>query len=142
MMTLEELRQESKESDGDPHMKHARRDRARAIATNRMLLDVPKATVVIVNPTHYAVALRWDGPRSGAPVCVAKGVDEMAARIRTLAAAAGVPIRHDPPAARALFGVVAVGEEVRREHFAAVAAAIHFAERMRRAARAASAPPR
>jgi flagellar biosynthetic protein FlhB len=135
MMTLEEMRQESKESDGDPHMKHARRDRARAIATNRMLLDVPKATVVIVNPTHYAVALRWDGPKSGAPVCVAKGVDEMAARIRALAAASGVPIRHDPPAARALFSVVDVGEEVRREHFAAVAAAIHFAERMRRSAR-------
>lgn len=141
MMTLEEMRQESKESEGDPHMKHVRRDRARAIATNRMLLDVPKATVVIVNPTHYAVALRWDGPKSGAPVCVAKGVDEMAARIRALAAAAGVPIRHDPPAARALFSVVAVGEEVRREHFAAVAAAVHFAERMRRAAQEANAAP-
>jgi flagellar biosynthetic protein FlhB len=140
MMTMEDMRQEAKESDGDPHMKHTRRERARAMATNRMLLDVPKATVVIVNPTHYAVALRWKGPKSGAPICVAKGVDEMAARIRALAAAAGVPIRHDPPSARALFAVVDVGEEVRREHFAAVAAAIHFAERMRRTARGVSAP--
>ncbi|OFW99576.1 MAG: hypothetical protein A3E78_00300 [Alphaproteobacteria bacterium RIFCSPHIGHO2_12_FULL_63_12] len=135
MMSLEEIRQESKETDGDPHFKSKRRERSRAIAMNRMLIDVPKASVVIVNPTHYAVALRWDGPKSGAPTCVAKGVDELAAKIREIAAENGVPIRRDAPTARAIYGAVEVGEEIRREHFAAVAAAIHFADAIRRAAK-------
>lgn len=135
MMSLDELRREAKETEGDPHFKHQRRERGRAIATNRMLNDVPKASVVIVNPEHYAVALKWDGPKTGAPVVVAKGVDEMARLIRERAAAAGVPLRRDPPTARAIFAVVKIGEEVRREHYAAVAAAIHFADAVRRAAR-------
>lgn len=135
MMSLEEIRQESKETDGDPHFKNKRRERSRAIAMNRMLLDVPGASVIIVNPSHYAVALRWDGPKSGAPTCVAKGVDELAAKIREIAAESGVPIRRDAPTARALFGAVKVGEEIKREHFAAVAAAIHFAEAIRKAAK-------
>lgn len=135
MMSYDDLRREAKESDGDPHFKQARRERAKAVATNRMLLDVPKANVVIVNPSHFAVALKWDGPKSGAPICVAKGVDQMAARIRDLAAAHGVPIRHDAPAARAIYKLVAVGAEIRREHYAAVAAAIRFAEQIRGAAR-------
>lgn len=133
MMTLEEIKRESKESEGDPQLKHMRRERSRAIATNRMLLDVPKANVVIVNPTHFAIALKWDGPKSGAPTLIAKGVDEMAARIREIAVTSGVPIRHDPPTARAIFGAVELGAEIRREHYAAVAAAIHFADAMRAA---------
>lgn len=133
MMSFEELKRETKESDGDPAMKQSRRQRAKAIAANRMLLDVPTATVLIVNPTHYAVALKWDGPKSGAPVCVAKGVDEMAAKIREIAARAGVPVRSDPPTARAIFASVEVGEEVRRDHYAAVAASIVFAEKARSA---------
>lgn len=136
MMTLEDIRREAKETEGDPHFKQARRERSKAIATNRMLLDVPKANVVIVNPEHYAVALKWDGPKSGAPVCVAKGVDQMAAKIRDLAAANGVPIRRDAPTARAIYKLVEVGAEIRREHYAAVAAAIHFADAIRAAARA------
>ena len=135
MMSLDEVRRENKETDGDPHVKQTRRDRARAIAANRMLLDVPKASVVIVNPTHYAVALKWDGPNSGAPQCVAKGVDEMAAKIREIAAASGVPIRRDAPTARAIHAAVEVGEEIAREHYAAVAAAIHFADAIRRKGR-------
>jgi len=135
MMSLEEVRQESKENDGDPHFKSKRRERSRAIAMNRMLLDVPKASVIIVNPTHYAVALRWDGPKSGAPTCVAKGVDELAAKIRQIAAEEGVPICRDAPTARAIFGAVEVGEEIKREHYAAVAAAIHFAEAISKAAK-------
>jgi flagellar biosynthetic protein FlhB len=135
MMSLDEIRRESKETEGDPHMKQSRRERSRAIATNRMLLDVPKASVVIVNPTHYAVALKWDGPKTGAPVLVAKGVDEMAAKIREIASSTGVPIRRDAPVARAIFGSVEVGGEIRREHYAAVAAAIHFAEAMRKEGR-------
>ncbi|HBS30976.1 MAG TPA: flagellar biosynthesis protein FlhB [Parvularcula sp.] len=135
MMSLEEVRRDAKETDGDPHFKSARRERAKAIATNKMLAEVPKASVVIVNPEHYAVALKWDGPKSGPPVCVAKGVDNMAAKIRELAAASGVPIRRDPPTARAIYAVVEVGEAIRREHFAAIAAAIHFADTVRRKAR-------
>lgn len=130
-MTHEELKQESKENEGDPAMKGARRERANALARNRMLADVPDANVVIVNPTHYAVALRWDREKGGAPVCVAKGVDEMAARIREIAAEAGVPIRRDPPTARSIYALVEVGDEIAREHYAAVAAAIHYAQEIK-----------
>lgn len=135
-MTLEDLKRENKENEGDPHLKYARRERANAIARNRMLSDVPNANVVIVNPTHYAVALSWDRKKGGAPVCVAKGVDELAARIRVIAAESGVPIRRDPPTARSIYSMVEVGAEVRREHYAAVAAAIHFADEIRRRAKA------
>lgn len=135
MMSLEEVRRDAKETEGDPHFKSARRERARAMATNKMLNDVPKADVVIVNPEHYAVALKWDGPKAGPPVCVAKGVDRMAEKIRELAALNGVPLRRDPAAARAIYAVVEVGEEIRREHYAAVAAAIHFADAIRRKAK-------
>jgi flagellar biosynthetic protein FlhB len=99
-----------------------------------MLAEVPRADVVIVNPTHFAVALRWDRAALGAPVCVAKGEGELARRIRARAEEAGVPIRRDPPTARALFAAVAVGESIREEHFRAVAAAIRFADAMRKRA--------
>jgi flagellar biosynthetic protein FlhB len=135
-MSRQELIDEWKQTDGDPQLKAQRRRRAFDIATNRMLRDVPKADVVIVNPTHYAVALRWSRASGRAPVCVAKGVDEVAARIRTAAALAGVPIRHDPPTARTLHATVDLGEEIRPEHYRAVAAAIRFAEAARRRARA------
>lgn len=131
-MTRKEMTDEMKDSEGDPHLKADRRRRAQEIATQQMLTDVPKADVVIVNPTHYAVALRWDRARSRAPVCVARGVDEMAARIRERAMAAGVPIRRDPPTARMLHAALQVGDEIRREHYAAVAAAIRFADGLRR----------
>lgn len=134
-MSHQEMREEIKSAEGDPHVKHARRARATAIATNRMLDEVPKATVVVVNPTHYAVALRWSPADPGAPVCVAKGVDAVAARIRERAAAAGVPIHADPPTARALHASVEIGQEVRRAHYTPVAAAIRFAEAMRLKAR-------
>lgn len=135
-MTHDELKREMRENEGDPHLKHKRRERGAEIARNRMLADVPKANVVIVNPTHYAVALAWDRKKGGAPVCVAKGVDEVAAKIREVAAAAGVPIRRDPPTARSIYGLVEVGAEIRREHYAAVAAAIHFSDEIRRKAKA------
>lgn len=134
-MTFQELREETKQSEGDPHMKSQRRSRAQAIATNRMLLDVPKADVVIVNPTHYAVALKWSRAKGSAPVCVAKGQDEVALRIREVAATAQVPVHSDPPTARALSATVEIGQEIHPEHYRAVAAAIRFSERMRRAAR-------
>lgn len=135
-MTRKEMEDEFKESEGDPHLKAARRQRAVDIATKQMLADVEKADVVIVNPTHYAVALEWQRGSGRAPVCLAKGVDEVAARIRARASDYKVPIWSDPPSARAIHATVKVGEEIRREHFAAVAAAIRFAEKMREKARA------
>ncbi len=131
-MTHQELKEESKDTDGDPHVKRERRKRAEEIATNRMMNDVPKADIVLVNPTHYAVALKWDRERDAAPICIAKGVDAVAARIREAAALAGVPIRRDPPTARSIHAMVDIGEEIRKEHYAAVAAAIHYAEEMRK----------
>ncbi len=138
MMSRQELLEEMKESEGDPHLKQARRQKAVGLAMNQMLAEVPKASVVLVNPTHYAVALAWDRAKGGAPVCLAKGVDEIAARIRERAIEAGVPIRRDPPTARAIYASVEIGQEVRRPEWRAVAAAIRFAERMRSKGRSAS----
>ncbi|MEO1423849.1 MAG: flagellar type III secretion system protein FlhB [Pseudomonadota bacterium] len=134
-MSHQELKDEAKTTEGDPQMKAQRRARAEEIATNRMMADVPTADVVIVNPTHYAVALRWSRKRGTAPVCVAKGVDEVALRIRTLAEQHGIPIRQDAPTARSLHAATRVGAEIEEEHYRAVAAAIRFADRMRRLAR-------
>lgn len=140
-MSHQEVRDEHKQAEGDPHMKQARRQRAQEIAANSMLADVAKASVVIVNPTHYAVALQWDRGNLGAPVCLAKGVDEIAARIRERAAEAGVPLHSDPPTARALHATTEIGQEVAPEHYAPVAAAIRFAELMRQQARARGSRP-
>ncbi len=134
-MSRQEIIDEFKQSEGDPYMKAQRRQRGQEIAANRMLLDVPRADVIIANPTHYAVALIWNRTEGAAPVCVAKGVDGVAARIREHAAAAGVPIHRDAPTARALFAAVEIGQEIRPEHYRAVAAAIRFAEAMRLRAR-------
>ncbi|SMH42905.1 flagellar biosynthesis protein FlhB [Maritimibacter sp. HL-12] len=131
-MSRKELMDESKQSEGDPHMKQQRRQRGVEIAMNQMLADVPKADVVVVNPMHYAVALKWSRRPGEAPVCVAKGVDEVAARIRDAATEAGVPLHRDPPTARAIHATVEIGEEVRPEHYHAIAAAIRFSEDMRR----------
>ncbi|MEM1383303.1 MAG: flagellar type III secretion system protein FlhB [Pseudomonadota bacterium] len=130
-MTHEELKEEQKEAEGDPHLRQSRKERARKIATNRMLNDVPKADVVIANPTHYAVALTWDRRPGSAPVCVAKGSDDIALAIRGRAEAAEVPVHEDPPTARALHGLVEVGQEIPQEHYKAVAAAIVFADKIR-----------
>ena len=134
-MTRQELLDETKSSEGDPQMKQQRRARAQAIAMNQMLSDVPKADVVVVNPTHYAVALRWDRTGGGVPICVAKGVDEIAHRIRAVAAEAGIPVFSDPPTARSLHATVEIGAPIRPDHFRAVAAAIRFADLMRAKAR-------
>jgi flagellar biosynthetic protein FlhB len=134
-MTLKEVRDEMKEAEGDPHLKQHRRMRAQELAMNQMMADVPGADVVIVNPTHYAVALAWDREPGSAPVCVAKGRDQVAARIRETARQAGVPVHADPPTARALFATVEIGAQIAPEHYRPVAAAIRFAEAMRRKAR-------
>ena len=97
-----------------------------------MMSDVPGADVVIVNPTHYAVALKWDRLTGEAPVCVAKGVDEVARKIREVAEDAGVPIHSDPPTARALYATTEIGNQITPDHYRPVAAAIRFSETMRR----------
>ena len=134
-MSRKELQDEMKHNEGDPHLKQERRQRGYDIATNRMLQEVPKSDVVIVNPEHYAVALKWDRLPGRAPVCVAKGVDEVAARIRERAQIAGVPIHRDPPTARALFATTALGAQIAPDHYRTVAVAIRFAEQIRARAR-------
>ena len=135
-MSHKEIRDEHKQHEGDPHMKQERRQRATRIAGEQMMAEVPKADVVIVNPTHFAVALKWSRLPGAAPVCVAKGTDHMALAIRELAYTSGVPVQHDPPTARALFATTAIGQEISPDQYRAVAAAIRFAETMRRRARA------
>ncbi len=130
-MSRKEITDENKESEGDPHMKQQRRQRGQQIAMTQMMADVPKADVIIVNPTHYAVALGWSRAPGEAPVCLAKGVDEIAAAIRKTAHESGVPIQQDPPTARALFSSVSIGQEILEDQYRAVAAAIRFAEQMR-----------
>ncbi|UWQ91335.1 flagellar type III secretion system protein FlhB [Rhodobacteraceae bacterium M382] len=134
-MSRKEMMDEMKEAEGDPHMKQERRQRAQMIAGSQMMADVPDADVVIVNPTHYAVVLKWDRMPGSAPICVAKGVDEVAAVIREIASENGVPIHQDAPTARALHATVAIGQEITEEHYGPVAAAIRFAETMRRKAK-------
>jgi flagellar biosynthetic protein FlhB len=135
-MSHKEIMDETKTNEGDPHLKQERKQRALAISQNQMMADVPKADVVIVNPTHYAVALQWSRKPGEAPVCVAKGVDEIARAIREKAQEAGVPIHSDPQTARSLNATTEIGEEVGPDFYRAVAAAIRFAENMREKARA------
>lgn len=133
-MSRKELLDEQKDAEGDPALKGRRRQKAVDIALNSMLRDTETADVIIVNPTHFAVALKWDRGAGRAPVCVAKGVDEIAAQIRRVAQENGVPVRSDPPTARALFATVQLGQEVPSEHYRAVAAAIRFAESIKKKA--------
>ena len=134
-MSHQEIRDEHKQHEGDPHMKQQRRQRGAQIASEQMMAEVPTADVIIVNPTHYAVALKWSRAPGSAPVCVAKGVDHIAHSIRDLAMEHGVPIRRDPPTARAVYTGTQIGDEIDPDQYRAVAAAIRFAETMRRKAR-------
>lgn len=133
-MSRKEITDEHKNSEGDPYLKGRRRQRAHDIATSHMLSDVKTADVVIVNPTHFAVALKWNKQSGQAPICLAKGVDDIAVRIREKAAEAGVPLHSDPPAARMLFAHLEIGQEIHPDHYRAVAAAIRFSEAMRKKA--------
>lgn len=130
-MSHQELKDEHKEAEGDPYLKQERRARAQQIASHQLVSEVKKADVIIVNPTHYAVALSWSRKSKEAPVCVAKGVDAMAAQIREIAHENGVPIHSDPPTARSLYANLDVGMQIDKAHFRAVAVAILFAEEMR-----------
>ena len=134
-MSYQEVRDELKSSEGDPALKQQRRQKGYEIAMSQMMADVDTADVVLVNPTHFAVALKWDRLSGRAPVCVAKGADHVAFAIRERAIAAGVAIRSDPPTARALHASLNIGDEVQPEHYKPVAAAIRFAESLRKMAR-------
>jgi len=135
MMSRKEITDETRNAEGDPYLKQERRQRAVAASQNQMMADVPGADVIIVNPTHFAVALKWSRLPGEAPVCVAKGVDEIAHAIRETAIEAAVPIHSDPPTARSIFATTDIGQQIETEHFQAVAAAIRFAQAMRERAK-------
>ncbi|HEX3364311.1 flagellar biosynthesis protein FlhB [Phenylobacterium sp.] len=125
-MTKEELKEDFKQSEGDPHIKAKQKQLRNTRAKRRMMAAVPGATVVVMNPTHYAVALKYDTNEAPAPLCVAKGVDSLALKIREIAEAAGVPIIEDPPLARALYAAVDIDEIIPPAHYEAVAKIIGF----------------
>ncbi|MBU1335585.1 MAG: flagellar biosynthesis protein FlhB [Alphaproteobacteria bacterium] len=133
MMTLQETRDEYKQQEGDPHVKGKLRQLRQERSRRRMMSAVPDATVVITNPTHFAVALKYDKGMK-APLCVAKGADAIALRIRELAREHDVPIVENPPLARALFAAVEVDGVIPNEHFKAVAEVIGFVMRLKRGA--------
>jgi flagellar biosynthetic protein FlhB len=125
-MTPQELKEDFKQTDGDPHVKARQRQIRHERARRRMMQAVPTATVVVMNPTHYAVALKYEQGESGAPVCVAKGLDALALKIRSVAEEAGVPVVEDPPLARALYAAVDLDEMIPPAHYEAVAKVIGF----------------
>lgn len=129
-MSRQELKEEYKESEGDPIIKGRLRQLREAAGRRRMMAAVPRATVVITNPTHYAVALAYEAGQAAAPRVVAKGVDAMAARIREVARQAGVPVLPDPPLARALYQVE-LDQEIPAEHWDAAAKIIAYVMRLR-----------
>lgn len=125
-MSREELKEDFKQSEGDPHVKARQKQLRIERARRRMMAAVPEATVVIMNPTHFAVALKYEAGETPAPLCVAKGVDTLALRIREVAVAAGVPVVEDPPLARALYATVDVDQTIPRAHYEAVAKVLGF----------------
>lgn len=125
-MTRQEVKEEYKQSDGDPIVKARQRSLARDRLRKRMMASVPRATIVIANPTHYAVALRYERAEGGAPVVVAKGQDLIALKIRKIAEEHGIPVIEDKPLARALCKSVEVNMMIPAEFYQAVAQLIHF----------------
>ena len=125
-MTKEELKDDFKQSEGDPHIKARQRQLRNERARRRMIQAVPEATVVVMNPTHFAVALKYDQGETPAPMCVAKGMDSLALKIRAVAEEHGVPIVEDAPLARALYAAVDVDDVIPPAHYEAVAKIIGF----------------
>jgi flagellar biosynthetic protein FlhB len=125
-MTKEEIKEDYRQTEGDPHVRARLRQIRFERSRRRMIQNVPKATVVVMNPTHYAVALRYVAGETAAPECVAKGVDSLAHKIREAAQAANVPVVEDAPLARALYATVDVDQTIPREHYEAVAKVIGF----------------
>jgi flagellar biosynthetic protein FlhB len=130
-MTLQEMKEEYKQSEGDPHVKGRIRQLRQQRMKKRMMAAVPKASVVITNPTHYSVALAYDRGMA-APVCVAKGVDNIAFKIREIAKQHDIPIVENVPLARSLYATVDIDQEIPVEHYHAVAEIIGFVMRLKR----------
>ncbi len=141
-MTRQELREEHKETEGSPEIKARVRRLQQQQARKRMMQQVPKADVVVTNPTHYAVALRYDEQRMRAPIVVAKGVELIALTIRTLALEHQIPIVEAPPLARALHASCELGGEIPAQLYAAVAKVLVYVYQLRAARRRATPPPR
>ena len=125
-MSKQEIKEEYRQNEGDPAIKGRIRQLRQERARKRMMARVPEATVVVMNPTHYAVALQYEAGKTAAPVCVAKGVDALALRIRAVAEAHGVPVVENPPLARALHATVEIDDPVPPEHYKAVAQVIGY----------------
>jgi flagellar biosynthetic protein FlhB len=140
-MTREEVRQEYKESEGSPETRGRIREAQRALARGRMLQEVPTADVVVTNPTHFAVALRYDESKMRAPIVVAKGTDLLALKIREIAGENGVAIVEAPPLARALHKSVDIGREVPAALYVAVAQVLTYVFQLRAARERGVAPP-
>ena len=132
-MSLREMKEEFKQTEGDPLIKGKIRQLRQARMRKRMMAAVPKASVIITNPTHYAVALQYDRGMN-APVCLAKGVDAVALKIREVAGEHSIPIVENPPLARALHATVEIDQEIPPEHYKAVAEVIGYVMKLRRAA--------
>ncbi len=131
MMTREEVRQEHKEQEGNPEIKGRIRAQQREMARRRMMTEVPKADVVVTNPTHYAVALKYSEARDAAPVVLAKGADDIAAKIREIAGEHGIPMLEAPPLARALYRHVEPGEAIPERLYTAVAQVLAYVFQLR-----------
>jgi flagellar biosynthetic protein FlhB len=123
-MTKEEVKEERKMQEGDPLVKSRLRERMRELLARNMAANVPKADVVIANPTHFAVALEWDREKMLAPLVTAKGQDELALRIRKIAEEAGVPVVENKPLARALYAEVEIGDTIPEKYYQAIAAVL------------------
>ena len=130
-MSFQEMKEEYKQSEGDPHIKGRIRQIRFARMKKRMMAAVPSASVIITNPTHYAVALKYEKGMA-APICVAKGIDVMALKIREIAGLHNVPIVENVPLARALHASVEIDDEIPVEHYHAVAEVIGYVMRLRR----------
>ena len=131
-MSREELRQEHKESEGNPQIKAAIRQQQREMARRRMMTEVPKASVIVTNPTHYAVALSYEDRTMRAPRVVAKGADLIAAKIRELGAQHNVPVLESPALARAIYAHAEIGEEIPETLYTAVAEILAYVFQLRR----------
>ena len=131
MMTKQEVEDERKRTEGDPNIKQRQRRARNDLLRHRMMAAVPKADVIVVNPTHFSVALRYDRTRDAAPTVVAKGVDDVALRIREIARENDVPLMEDPPLARALFRAVKVGQSVPERFYQAVAVVLSHVYRLK-----------
>ncbi len=129
-MSREDMRQEVKQQDGDPLIKQRIRQKQREFAKKRMMHDVPKADVVITNPPHFAVALKYDAKTMSAPKVVAKGQDEVAQQIKRISQESSVPMVENVPLARALYQEVKIGKDVPPKLFRAVAEVLAFVYRM------------